>query len=330
DMREQHREFVRSLVDGQGESGADAARDGLAGGAGGPSLVRPIRRSGHHVRVVTDSTADLPVDLAEELGVVVVPLSVCFGLDVYRDGVDLSREEFYARLGSGGELPTTTQPSPEAFLDVYESLSWETKSVLSIHISSHMSGTVQSARSAAGRVTGLEVAVVDSGFTCAPLGLMVIELARAAQGGASLAELVDLAHNLRLRARVLFTVGSLDHLARGGRIGRAQAILGKMARVRPILTIDDGKVAVAGRAVGDRGVMQWLADFTDRELGGGASSPLGIMHAGRPEIVDWVTDVFGSRLGFTEVVPFELGCIVGAHAGPGTWGVSYLRPAPPG
>jgi len=223
-------------------------------------------------------------------------------------------------------VPTTTQPSPEAFLDVYQSLTREGEQVLSLHISSEMSGTVRSAREAAGRVGVGRVTVVDSRLTSAPLGLIVLELARASRDGARVPELIALAERLVGRARVYFTVGSLDYLARGGRIGRSRALASKLTRVKPVMTIRDGRVSPVARVVGDRGVMARLADIAAGEVDGREVDTLGVVHAGRPDVVDWVRSVLAVRLGFREILPFELGCVVGAHAGPGTWGISYILP----
>ncbi len=296
DMREQHREFIRKSVAAE-----------------------------RQVRIVTDSTADIPDDIAEDLGIVVVPLTVNFDDGSYRDGVDLSREEFYARLATAGKPPTTSQPTPQDFLKQYEELSWETKAVLSIHISSRMSGTVQSARTASEQVSGLEVKVMDSRTVSGALGLVVIETARAARRGASLEELEVLASSLCARARVYFTVGTLDYLVKGGRIGRAKAIVGKLARLKPILTVEDGKIAAAAKAVGERGVIDKLGELAAPELEGGSGGTLGIVQAQRPEMVERLGPYFCERFGFDEVTVFELGGIVGTHAGPGTWGVGYLR-----
>lgn len=298
DMREQYREFIHAHAGG---------------------------RSGR-VRIVTDSTADLPVEVADRLEVIVVPLGVCFGLEAYIDGVDITRDEFYSRLDEQRDVPTTTQPSPEAFLDVYQSLTREGEQVLSLHISSEMSGTVRSAREAAGRVGVGRVTVVDSRLTSAPLGLIVLELARASRDGARVPELIALAERLVGRARVYFTVGSLDYLARGGRIGRSRALASKLTRVKPVMTIRDGRVSPVARVVGDRGVMARLADIAAGEVDGREVDTLGVVHAGRPDVVDWVRSVLAVRLGFREILPFELGCVVGAHAGPGTWGISYILP----
>lgn len=295
DMRAQRREFIRAHA---------AAR---------------------RVRIVTDSTADLPEGLAEELGITVVPLSVCFGREAYLDGVDLTRQDFYSMLRRSEEMPTTSQPSPEAFLEAYEAIGREGLSALSVHISSDMSGTVRSALNAAGRAAGVDVTVVDSRLVSAPLGLLAAELARASERGADMQELVALAESVRKRARVYFTVGSLDHLVKGGRIGRPRALVGRVTRLKPILTVEDGRVITVGRVVGDAGVMSRIARIAASEIGDERGT-LGVVHAGRPEILGWVRRTFGERLGFESIVAFELGCVVGAHAGPGTWGVSYIRP----
>lgn len=298
DMRKQYREFIRAHAGG---------------------------RSGR-VRIVTDSTADLPADVADRLEVIVVPLGVCFGLEAYTDGVDITRDEFYSRLDEQKEVPTTTQPSPEAFLDVYQSLTREGQEVLSLHISSEMSGTVRSAREAACRLDVGRVTVVDSRLTSAPLGLIVLELARASRDGACIPELIALAERLVGLARVYFTVGSLDYLARGGRIGRSRALASKLTRVKPVMTICEGRVSPVGRVAGDRGVMTRIAEIAASEVEGREVDTLGVVHAGRPDVVDWVRSALAARMGFREILPFKLGCVVGAHAGPGTWGISYILP----
>jgi DegV family protein with EDD domain len=377
DMREQHREFIRTAVNraergaagggttngavpeastgggttngsmpeastGGGriegsmpEASSGGGRTGGEGDAATGAERGARRRRGQardrrrrSVRIVTDSTADLPRGVAEDLGVTVVPLIVNFEDGSFRDGVDITGKAFFDKLESAAVLPTTSQPSPQNFVDVYEELSWETRAILSIHISSGISGTVQSAAAAAARAGGVEVRVVDSGLVCAPLGLVVEEVARAAQRGAGLTELTTLASNLSVRGRVLFTVGSLDHLVRGGRIGRAKAWAGKLARVKPILTIEEGVIAPAGRAHGDGGVLEKMIELAGPELAGGSGGTLAVVSAGRADMVSRLVDAFKDRFRFDAVQVFELGAIVGTHAGPGTWGVSYLRRRP--
>jgi DAK2 domain fusion protein YloV len=334
DMREQHREFVRGALAGSGpDSPGPGAGEAPKVGAADPALEGGRRRASRDrrargVRIVTDSSADISEQDAADLGITVVPLTINFEDQSYRCGLDLTTPEFYEKLESSWTLPTTSQPTPHDFLKAYEELSWETREVLSVHISSAMSGTVQSAQTAAGLVKGIEASVVDSRLASAPLGMVVMKAARAAQSGADLAELKTLVSNLCVRARVYFTVTDLDYLVRGGRIGRARAILGKMAGIQPILTIEDGMVTAAGKARGNRGVLDSLLELARGELDGGAGGMLGLVHARSPELAEDVHDAFSEEFGFEDVHVFELGGIVGTHVGPGTWGVSYFRRGP--
>ena len=334
DMREQHREFIRSAE----ESGraASAATGGDQAGAatvgsdpdgqaqvGRRAVVRDRRR--RTVRIVTDSTADIPQEVAADLGITVVPLTVNFEDASFRSGVELTNDEFYDRLQRSEKLPTTSQPTPRDFTQVYEELSWETRAVLSIHISSAMSGTVRSATLASDEIRGVEVRVIDSLLVSAPLGLTVVAAAEAALDGANLVELTTLVSNLSIRARVLFTVGTLDYLVKGGRIGRAKGLLGKLIGVKPILTVEDGVVAPADRARGEKALLETMIELARPELAGGEGGTLGLVHAQRPEMLERVGEAFCKEFGFDSIQVFELGCIVGTHVGPGMWGVSYFR-----
>lgn len=324
DMREQHREFIRGAA--EGDDGASGDVEGAPEGTpseGRRRLSRDRRR--RRVRIVTDSSADLSEDTAADLGITVVPLSVNFDDGSYRCGVDITSDQFYEKLERSRTLPTTSQPTPHDFLQTYEELSWETRNILSIHIASAMSGTVRSAQTAADGIAGVAVDVMDSRTVSASLGMIAIEAARAAERGADLAELKMLVSNLSVRARIFFTVGDLNYLVRGGRIGRARALIGKVAGIRPILTIEDGMVTAVGKARGDKGVLEALVELARPELDGGSGGMLGLIHACRPEAAAKVRGAFNDAFGFDEVQLFELGGIVGTHAGPGTWGVSYFR-----
>lgn len=326
DMREQHREFIRTVVGARSGAGERRTSDS-AGSRSGRSTRSPTAPGSgrHRVRVVTDSTADLPFDVAEKLGIAVIPLSVIFGDSAFRDGVDMTPSEFYSKLAASTKLPTTSQPTPGEFSDLYDGLSWETKAVLSIHISSKMSGTVQAARAARKGLEGLKVEIVDSGLVSIPLGMTVVAAARAAERGAALDELVSLVHDLAGRARVYFTVETLEYLSKGGRIGRARALAGRLMNVRPILTIEEGIIAPAARARGPRDVLDKLLELTANELTADCGGMLGIVHAQRPDVVGRIQSAFFDRFRFDEAMVAELGGIVGTHVGPGAWGVSYFR-----
>ena len=195
------------------------------------------------VRVVTDSTSDLPHQVAQELGVVVVPLNIHFGTEQYRDGIDINTDEFYRRLIQGPVFPTTSQPSPGAFIEAYNTLAEETDEIISIHISSKLSRTFNSALLATQQVEKpCKIEIVDSQRGSMSLGLVVIAAARAAQAGASLSEVVEVANKAINTIRDFFTFDTLEYLRKGGRIGKVQALLGSLLNIKPILTVRDGEI----------------------------------------------------------------------------------------
>src|SRR5690606_15393842 len=192
------------------------------------------------VKVVTDSGADIPKNVREELDIAVVPLTIHFGEEEFKDGVDLDTTEFYRRLHAGG-LPRTTQPSPADFEAVYRRLQDEADAIVSVHLSSELSGTMQSAVLAS-TMDGVAVPVhvVDTRSASLGIGLLAIEAARMARAGAAAADIVQRLEELVARQRVLFVVDTLEFLQRNGRIGRAQAFVGGLLNIKPLLTIDDG------------------------------------------------------------------------------------------
>ena len=195
------------------------------------------------VRVITDSTADLPPEMAAELGIEVVPLNVHFGTDTFRDGIDLSADEFYERLVASSCPPTTSQPSVGAFLEVYQKALEGADGIVSVHISAKLSGTWNSAIQAREQLADpSRVQVVDTGQASMGLGWVAVAAARAAQAGASLEEVAREAQSTAEQVRVLFLVDTLEFLQKGGRIGKAQAMFGSVLSIKPLLTIQEGEV----------------------------------------------------------------------------------------
>ena len=195
------------------------------------------------IKIVTDSTSDLPAQLAKELGVTVVPLNVHFGDETYRDGLDIDSEQFFDWVTSGPIFPKTSQPSVGAFLEVYSNLLKGDDQIISIHASSKLSGTVNSALQAREQ-SGLSdrITVVDSMQVGIGLGVVVAAVANDMRSGNSKEELVERAHRYADKARVYLLVETLEYLQRGGRIGKAQAFLGSILHVRPILSLQNGEV----------------------------------------------------------------------------------------
>lgn len=274
------------------------------------------------VAVVTDSTADLPADLAEERNIRVVPMSVTFGRDTYISRITISDEDFFDRLATSSVLPTTSQPAPrwfeEAYLDARDD---GCAGVVSIHLSGKLSGTVEQARRLA-REAPLPVEVVETGHVAGGLALAVLAADRAARAGGSVPDVVRAAQATADAARSWILVDTLDYLRRGGRLTGAKALVGTMLRVKPILSVDDGVVEVVERArTTTRGVAS-MAARAARHLDGRPAHAI-VSHAVAPERAELVWQAL-ENAGIEVAARLEtrVGPVLGTHAGPGTVSVA--------
>lgn len=269
---------------------------------------------------MADSGADIPRHFVEDLEITVVPLSVNFEREHLRDGVDLQPSQFYERLAAGAE-PSTTQPSPADFEAAYSSLVADADVIISCHLSGELSGTVQSANIAA-KEFDVPIHVLDTRSASLGQGIVAIEAARLAKAGRPLDEILARAQQIVQQQRVLFMVDTLEYLQRNGRIGRAQAFLGSMLNIKPVLTLEDGIVTPLERARGRRAAIGRLLDHMDRHR---TDKPfrLGIMHANVPEEAATLRDQILTRFAVDELTVTELGPTVGTHIGPGAMGVVY-------
>ena len=201
------------------------------------------------VKVVTDSTSDIPVELARSLDITVVPCNVRFGAEEYKDGVDMHADEFYRRLVEGDILPTTSQPSPGEFVKVYDDLGRDADGIVSIHISSRLSGTYNSAlQGKAMSSATCPIEVVDSMQACMATGLVAIEAEKEARRGADASTVAKVARDAAKRSQVFFLVDTLEYLQRGGRIGKVRALFGTVLNVKPMCIVREGEVQELGRA----------------------------------------------------------------------------------
>lgn len=271
------------------------------------------------VHIVTDSTCDLPRQLAEEFGITVVPLTVSFGDEAHLDGVDIGADEFYERLAASPGLPRTSQPSVERFRQVYQSLGPGAE-IVSIHLSARLSGTLNSASIAREQLEGeVRVELVDSGTVSLGLGVVVLEAATMAQKGATFEEVVAAAHAAAERVKVIAMVDTLEYLRRGGRIGRARSLLGSLLSIKPIVHVDDGEVAplervrTRGRAV-ERLYELATADTTAKRVFVGSG--------GNREEAEQFLERLRPALPATELLLGQIGPVVGVHAGPNVLGIA--------
>jgi DegV family protein with EDD domain len=273
--------------------------------------------------IVVDSTADFPEASERFQNWRVVPLYVRFGADSFKDYVDLSPHEFYARLRTAEELPTTSQPTPGDFLAVYEELAPFDR-IYSLHLSASLSGTYNSATTAAQQVGTDTVRTVDSGSASAAVAMLGLAIQRRLDRGTSDEEVAALIERYRRDAGLLFTVDTLEFLHRGGRIGRARAWAGNLLHVKPILTIDR-EVVPLKRVRGNQKAMQtFVEEFTSR-TDDVRSLRVGIAHAEAPERAEQLQRmVAGERPQAQVEVVTTLGAVVGTHAGPGTVGFFWF------
>jgi DegV family protein with EDD domain len=271
------------------------------------------------VKVVTDSTADLPASVIDELGITVVPLYVRFGEKVYRDRVDISHDEFYQRLQHGPVHPNTTQPTPQDFTEVYQSLAGEADGIVSIHISSKLSGTVNSAVQGKADVEKeCPIEVVDSQVTTMGLGMLAILAAEAAKSGKSLTEIVELVKSTIPYIHILFFVDTLKYLQLGGRIGKASALLGAILNVKPMMALKDGELIPAGnvrtRSKGARRLVDFAGSATDIK-------DIAVIYSTTPDEAQALVESLAPVFSKEKITVARLGPVVGVHAGTGTLAV---------
>jgi len=279
------------------------------------------------IGIVCDSTADLPGHLVKEYGIHIVPLKVHFGEEEYRDGVDITADEFYQRLQASAALPTTSQPSPGEFVEAYRNLLEQgIDTIVSIHISAHLSGTYRSAEVAKSMLPEADIEVIDSRQASTVLGVVVLEAARAARAGKSKEEIIDLVNRLIEKIRVFFMVNTLEYLQKGGRIGKAQAFLGSMLNIKPILTLENGIIVPAAKARGRAKGMEQLLTKMEASIGTGGQRIMAIMHAANPEGMEELQKKAGEKWQPREFVIADIGPVIGTHVGPGTLALIGICP----
>lgn len=272
------------------------------------------------VRIVTDSSCDLTQAEADDLGITIVPLTIRFGHDEFVDRVELSASDFYSRMASSDVLPETAAPAPGAFETAFRSLLDDgADGVVCINLSSGLSATFQSARTAASSMEGAPISTIDSRSITAGLGTQVLAAATAARDGASLTEVVDLVEAMVPRTRVFGVLDTLENLKKGGRIGGAKALLGSMLSVKPAIDISSGEVEEAGKPRTRKKSLQWLAD---KVLEADAEQ-LAIMHGDAPDIDDFLA-LISHRFDRSQIRVGQIGAVIGAHGGPRVIGACFL------
>ena len=270
--------------------------------------------------IVTDSTADLPVLVREILDITVVPLKVNFGTESYTEGVDITNREFYEKLEAANVLPTTSQPSPADFIAVYEGLLEQGyDSVISIHLSDKLSGTRQSAVLAGKEMEGKfqNFAVVDSRQVSVGLGLLVEEAAKMAVEGKSFSEVMTVLEAGIERMQLYVLVDTLKYLEKGGRIGKARALVGSLLNIKPILTMEDGGITDKDKVRTRKKGMQTLAGYAKKYQAERGTLRLALCHSLVEEEAEKLAQLLHEEVGQTPAFISDVGAVVGTHIGPG-------------
>jgi DegV family protein with EDD domain len=280
-----------------------------------------MKLTAENTAVVLDSTADFPEAPDRFPNFRVVPLYVRFGDESFKDYVEITPDRFYERLAASPVVPTTSQPTPGDFAAVYDELAPSYERILSLQISSTLSGTFASAEAAAAAAGDGKVRVIDSRTVSAALAMLALGVQRRLEAGTTDDEIDAYVERYRRTHRLLFTVSTLDYLAKGGRIGRAAALAGNLLNVKPILTIRDGEVVPLKKV---RGSQKAFAEFREQFLSTSTDSEtlkVGIAHATAPERLEALRAMVAYERPRAEVeIATTLGAVVGTHAGPGTIG----------
>ncbi|MFC4101003.1 DegV family protein [Paenibacillus xanthanilyticus] len=280
------------------------------------------------VRIVTDSTSDIPAEMREQLGIELVPLKVIFGEETYLDGITLSPEQFYDKLQRAQSLPTTSQPSPIEFMETYERILNEDPgaSIISIHLSAKFSGTFQSAMIGQSMLErDADISVYDSKSATYGIGLLVVHAAKLAQAGKTKAEILDEIEQLNQDKKLYFIVDTLEYLQKGGRIGKASAVIGSILNIKPILSIDnEGEVTAIDKVRGQKKAIARILELVERDFGRDPVE-LTIAWTNVKDLAQELGRLVQEKLDVRVVHHTWIGPVIGAHVGPGAAAIFINR-----
>jgi len=277
------------------------------------------------MKLITDSTADLPPELLERVHIEIVPLKIHLGEETYRDYFDINLDEFYNLLRTTDLFPTTTQPSPQDFVETYRKLSLEDDCLISIHISSKLSGTYQSAMVAAQQCPEVKIHLIDSQQASLALGMTVIAAAKAIEEKKEVDEVLSEIRRITSQIKTYFSVDSLEYLRRGGRIGRAQAFVGAMLKIKPLLAIQGGEIVPVEKLRGQQRLIRRMVQLVQDDATNIGALRVGLIHADNEELLSILSQQLEGNLHENLELEYtsRIGGIIASHVGPGAIGVSY-------
>ena len=277
------------------------------------------------MKIITDSTADLSKDLYQEHDIDVVPLTIHLGEKKWLDFYDIEPDEYYSMLRKSKAFPTTSQPSPQDFMAAFTPFTTKGEPVLSIHISSKLSGTYQSAVLAKSQFSEARIEVVDSLQTSLGLGLIILLCAEKAKSGAPFESVVDFARELTHKVKTYFSVDSLDYLHRGGRIGKAQAFLGTVMKIKPLLKLMEGEVQPVEKIRTSEKLLNRFVELVENDAREGSGLRFSVAESDNGDVMTGLLERLMKIPGLSFVHRCKLGGVITSHGGPGTLGISFVK-----
>jgi DegV family protein with EDD domain len=278
------------------------------------------------IAIVTDSTSDIPVDLVKKNSIKSVPLSVIFKDATYLDdGKEITIEDFYKKLKTAEDLPTTTQPTPRDFVETYTSLLKDYDSIISIHISKKMSGTINSAELAKQQMPDADINIFDSELVHMPLGFMVLQAAKLAGEGKSKDEILEALREFKQKIKVLFVPSTLEYLKKGGRIGKAKGLIASLLEIKPILTINAGEVSQFKTTRRWNQAKIELVNSMEPMISEPKNLTVSIGDSDAKEDAEEMAARIKERFGPKEMIRVNIGAVVGTHLGPGGIGITFYE-----
>ena len=277
------------------------------------------------VQIIVDSTADFSAKEIEKRQITCIPMTVTFGNEQYIDGVDLTKEEFFVKLTNEKEFPKTSQPSPAKFADCFEEAKENGDDVVAILVSGALSGTVQSATIAKDIAEHDGVYIVDSKSATLGIRLLVDRAVRMRDQGKSAKEIADALDELKARVRLFAGLDTLEYLQKGGRISKTAASIGRLAGIKPIITIDEeGKVAVCGKQRGNKNVFRQIIKYVEADMPDENYSVYFLYSADKKNCISFIQTLQKNGLDFGKIKTREIGPTIGSHIGPGAFGIVYV------
>lgn len=274
------------------------------------------------VKIVTDSTVDMTPQELEKYDVEMVPLSISINDEVFLDKIEIEQDEFLQKMRKSKELPKSSQPPAGVFMEVYDRLGQDGSEIISIHMTGGMSGTVQSAESAAS-MSDATVHVVDSKFISKALSFQVIEAAKMAEAGKSVAEILERLEMIRNQTGLIIVIDTLENLVKGGRIGKASAFIGSLLNIKPIAILDEGVLNPVSKARSQAQVVKYITKKITADTSGKVVKGIGIVHVNGFEIADKVRKAVAELSGFGEILLEDTTPVISTHTGEGAFAIMY-------